>query len=317
MRLVILSVTMLALGACGDPMAKLPRLADVEMAEDAGQAAALSDPTEDNLSEAEPVAIASDQDKPRGGLLGFLRKKADSGKAEGDAAVEGDALAESAASDDQTAPEQSATEEVQLAALAPQPEAEPRKKGLFGGLLGGGATDGGSSAANGPKPGAPDYEKVGPGVTLPHGKVARLCGVSAASLGKKAESFPGRSGPFTLYDSAPGSTAPRNFYMTGFDDGCARQFTAALVMFASVETYDQIHYGMPGATLTRSETDRAYESLKSRVCRVAKGKPCGGRSNRLARNTAFVSIYERFEDNARWTTLLVHDGEVLAIDTKG
>ncbi|WGW05068.1 hypothetical protein [Tropicibacter oceani] len=307
MRLIILNLALVALVGCGDPLDRMPRLADVDLPQGSAQADALPDPDQQDLTRSAPVTIAAQDDGPRTGLLGFLRRKTDEARAE--APDPAPAAPEAA-----PAPEQ---ESIQLAALAPPPEEKPAKKGLFAALRRGAPADQGSATAKAPAPGAPDYEQVGPGVTLAPGKVARLCGAPANRLGKKAESFPARGGAYTLYDSAPGSTAPRSFYLTGFDDGCARQFTAALVMFGSVETYEQFHYGTPGATLPRSDTDQAYEALKSRVCRVAQGKPCGSRISALSRNTAFVSVYERFENNSRWTTMLVHDGQVLAVDTKG
>ena len=65
-----------------------------------------------------------------------------------------------------------------------------------------------------------------------------------------------------------------------------------------------------------STTDAAYETLKSRVCGVGKGKPCGSSMSRLARNTAFVSVYETFGSNPEWKTILLHDGEVVETDIR-
>ncbi|MBV7394270.1 hypothetical protein [Mameliella sediminis] len=168
-----------------------------------------------------------------------------------------------------------------------------------------------------PRRGAPDAREVPFGATLPYGALARVCDAPRRKLGKKVEGYPERGSKFVLYDSAPASTGPRSFYLTGFSDGCARQFTAALVIFGSPESYEQIHYGPSGEALPVSETDEAYEKLKRRVCGVRKGKPCGSKMNRLARNTVFVSVYERFGSNPRWKNILLHDGEVLAMDMKG
>jgi hypothetical protein len=38
---------------------------------------------------------------------------------------------------------------------------------------------------------------------------------------------------------------------------------------------------------------------------------------RFARNTAFVSVYERFGSNPVWKTILLHDGEVIETDIRG
>ncbi|WP_136442896.1 hypothetical protein [Pacificoceanicola onchidii] len=361
MRLPLLTLFCLVVAGCSvDPLARVDRLDDVVVAEDAGRLDALPNSEEPDLTEVETPAAAV-AEKPQGGFLGFLKRKAETAQAsENDpaeapqsasAAVE-ETQEQSADAEQAEAPLQTAEaaaedapprerslfvrllgkndtdkgdltepEQVQLAALAPEtaePEAqaelevEPQKRGLFGRVQ----KDAEQSAPAGPQPGAPDYAKVGPGVKLPHGEVARLCGVSPRSLGKKAESFPNRGG-YTLFDSEPGSTGVRNFYLSGFDDGCLRQFSAALVMFGSVESYEQIHYGAPGMTLPRGATDQAYERLKGRVCGVPSNKPCGAKRGRLSANTAFVSIYERFESTGRWSTLLVHDGAVLAVDTKG
>ncbi|MFW2545049.1 hypothetical protein ACN2XU_20655 [Primorskyibacter sp. 2E107] len=345
MRLTLIVLACLGLGACsGDPFAGMPRFGDVTVDGTAGQADALPDAAQADLTEVAPPVVAT-QTTPQRGFLGFLRRKAEEGQ--GAAAAEATMASVGEPGDSSLAEEREPTrarglfggffrgdaedgaaarEAVQEAALLPEgdtpgpgapvpqaPESEPR--GLFGGLFGGDDPSEPATDAT-PGPSAPDYAKVGPGVTLPHGTVARLCGVEGRSLGKKAESFPLR-GTYTLFDSKPGSTEARNFYLSGFDDGCLRQFTAALVMFGSVESYEQIHYGAPGVTLPRSETDVAYEGLKGRLCGVARDAPCGSKISRLSGNTAFVSIYERFENNARWTTLLVHDGDLLAVDTKG
>lgn len=167
-----------------------------------------------------------------------------------------------------------------------------------------------------PRPGAPDAREVPLGTKLPYGQIARVCGVPNRKLGKKIEGYPERGAKYVLYDSAPGTTAAHTFYITGFKDRCARQFTAALVVFGSPESYEQIHYGPSGKDLPVSTTDKAYERLKSRVCRVRKGKPCGSKMRILARDTVFVSVYERFGSNPRWKNILLHDGEVVAVDLK-
>lgn len=165
-----------------------------------------------------------------------------------------------------------------------------------------------------PRPGAPDAREVPLGVKLPYGEIARVCRVPARKLGKKVEGYPEKGSKYVLYDSAPGATAAHSFYLTGFKDRCARQFTAALVVFGSPESYEQIHYGPSGKDLPVAATDKAYEKVKSRVCRVRKGKPCGTKMRALARDTVFVSVYERFGSNPRWKNILLHDGEVVAVD---
>ena len=155
------------------------------------------------------------------------------------------------------------------------------------------------------------------GTRLPYGQIARVCNVPRRKLGKKIEGYPERRSTYDLYDSDPNASSARTFYLTGFDDGCARQFTAALVIFGSPESYEQIHYGPSGEAQPILDTDKAYERVKRRVCGVRKGKPCGSKMRRLERDTVFVSVYERFGSNPRWKNILLHDGEVVAMDMKG
>jgi hypothetical protein len=152
------------------------------------------------------------------------------------------------------------------------------------------------------------------GTVLPYGKVARVCGAARGALGKEVAQYPDRSPKYRLFDSVPGSTGPHTFYVTGFPDGCARQLTAALVIFGSAGMHEQLRYGLPAKVQPYSETDRAYEAVKSSVCRVGKNKPCGGQLSRLEKDTVFLSLYERFEDNPRWANILLHDGQVMATD---
>jgi hypothetical protein len=290
-----LAACALTLAACATTP-ELPRLADVPVQTEAGQAAALGG--------AEATAPAPTTDRPRRGLLGFLGRQADAAKA--------DDSTEAAAQTD--APTERSEPPVEMAAMPPESasDAAPPRRGLAA-LFGGGS---GNGPADDIRPDAPDYRQAGPGQQLAFGEIARVCGVSAASLGRKVDSYPKNGRGYTLHDSAPGTTALHNFFIGGFDDGCARQFSAALVLFGDPETYEQIRFGPSGRNLPVSETDAAYDTLKSRICGVGKGKPCGSRVSRLARNTVFVSIYERFDSNPRWKTLLLHDGEVLAVDVK-
>ena len=351
MRHVLTCLLLLTLAGCSDPLANMARLGDVDLDARAGTAEVASVESADSAQATTARTQIADEDKPRSGLLGFLRRQADQAKAK----PASDPVAEAVEAEVKlaAAPADAAPDDADLSG-ADQPSAAAAKpaaprKGLFGALFGGdtkpdpaqntrqaalpapNVTDAADPApdraddpaprkarksAKGPKPGAPDYAQVGPGQTLPYGKIARLCGVSARKMGKRVETYPKLGNRYTLYDSAPGATGPRNFYLTGFDDGCARQFTAALVLFGTPETYEQIHYGAPSSTQPKAATDKAYERLKSRVCGVGRGKPCGAKIKRLSRDTTFVSIYERFGNNARWTTMLVHDGEVMALDTK-
>ena len=166
--------------------------------------------------------------------------------------------------------------------------------------------------------GAPGtIEDSAPGAALPLGQLARACGVSGRALGRQVAAYPENRPRYRLYDSAPGTAAAHSFYVTGFDDGCARRFTAALAVFGPPAMHEQLRYGLPATVQPYSTTDRAYETVKSRVCGVARKKPCGGRIGRLEKDTVFLSIYERYGTASRWANLLLHDGAVMAQDVKG
>lgn len=171
-------------------------------------------------------------------------------------------------------------------------------------------------AGSAPRPGAVDYREVPLGTKLPYGEIARVCNAPKRKLGNKVEGYPDRGSRYILYDGQPGETSAHSFYLTGFKDNCARTFTAALVLFGSPESYEKIHYGPSGESQPLSESDKAYEKIKRRVCGVRKGKPCGSKMKKLSRSTVFLSVYERFGSNPRWKNILLHDGEVIAVDMK-
>lgn len=334
MHRIIFSLSLMAgLAACGDPLRDVPKLQDMDIDASAGQVDVLADPAGGDVGDVaiqDIPQVAGAADKPRGGLMGFLGRKADAAARPApsldaqpaelltgdDTSVPDDVLAQAEAARGAAIGSNDAADPVVLAALALDEAPAPKKKrGMFG--LGAGGTGGKTKSARAPKPGDPDYEQVKAGTRLPYGRLARLCGVSKAQLGSKSATWPEKGRGYTLYDSAPGSVAQRTFFLTGFDDGCARQFTAALVMFASPETYEAIHYGTSGTSQPVSDTDRAYEKIKSQVCNVRSGKPCGSRMRKLSKDTVFVTVYERFGGSPRWKNLLLHDGEVAAMDLKG
>ncbi len=154
------------------------------------------------------------------------------------------------------------------------------------------------------------------GTVLPYGEVAKICGLTPRQMGKQVAQYPEKRPKHRLYDGDPGNTELHSFYLTGFADGCARQFTAALAMFGSVEMHEQLRYGLPAEVQPYSDTDKAYERLKRKICGKPKRKPCGGQIGKLARDTVFLSIYERFDGSARWSNLLLHRGELVAQDRK-
>lgn len=159
--------------------------------------------------------------------------------------------------------------------------------------------------------------EIAPGNVLPYGQVARICGLPKREFGKQIAQYPERSPVHFIYDSNPGNARPHTFYITGFADGCARQFTASMAMFGPVALHEQLRYGLPAEVQPYSDTDKAYEAVKARVCGVPRQKPCGSKVSRLDRSTVFVSIYERFGSNPHWTNLLLHEGDILAQDQKG
>ncbi|WP_323766399.1 hypothetical protein [Marinovum sp.] len=183
---------------------------------------------------------------------------------------------------------------------AEEPVARP---GLLGRMLGGG----GSAKAP---------PSVPAGTLLSFGLVKPVCDLPRDKRGAEIAAFPERRAAYRLYDSAPGKTAPHPFYVTGFDDGCARTFTAAVAMFGAPEMHEMLRYGLPAEVHPYSATDSAYEQIKSRVCRVARGAPCGDRVGKLEKDTVFVSAYEQFGDNARWLEMLLHGGTLVETDVK-
>lgn len=264
-----------ALSGCGAPPPEVPKLSEVAVggpAADALPAPAESDPDGGFLDAGGTPAPQGAEARPRGGLLGFFKGRADAAKAR-------------------------------------EPDPAPAREGQGGGLLAGLF---GGSGGDAPEPGAPDYRQVGPGTTLPFGEMARLCGTPERALGTRIATYPETGRPrYALYDSAPGSSAPRTLFVTGFGDGCARQVTGALALFGSPELHEELRYGAPSDTIPRTAIDSAYERVKSQVCRVASGKPCGRSMGRLEKDTAFVTIYPAF-GSASYANMLLHDGEVAA-----
>lgn len=290
-RSVWAGIAMVALAGCANPFNSVATLSEVELAPDAGQAQVVESATKPLVAPAETA--------PRGGLLGFFKRKTDEAKA-----------AEQPVTP--AAPE-SIAEPIETAALQSD---EPKRKGFWARLRGSGETPSPRQQRKMPKPGAPDYETISMGVSLPYGRMARVCDFKTSDLGRKVDSYAGDDQGYQLYDSKPGATGLRSFYLTGFDDKCARQFSGALVMVSSAETYEGLMFSPARKTLPQSKTDSAYHRLKQKICNVTAALPCGKRMNKLSKSTVFVSIYERF-GAGRWKNILVHDGEVLAMDLKG
>ena len=147
----------------------------------------------------------------------------------------------------------------------------------------------------------PAAAAVAAGHALPFGALSVACNDPEPGTAIAAEAG------YTLRDSAPGSTEPRAHWVTGFQDGCARQFTAALALFGDVTT----HETTVSATGGGDATDRAYEMVKAEVCGVPAGRPCGDIA-RLAADTVFVSMFPAFGGES--AEILLHGGEVVASD---
>ena len=215
-------------------------------------------------------------------------------------------------------------------AAAPQDLVEPAKRrGLLGGLFLGRAGAAASGVEEGSAPAQSKTVAAGgasrasepelsPGAPLAFGTVGRVCKVSRSQRGKQVDRFPKRprAGGYALYDSAPGATEMRSFYITGFKDGCARMVTAANVVFGAPSTYERLRYGLPSETLRKSATDAAYKRLKSKVCNVRRNQPCGPAITKLERDTVFVTLYDTFEGSKTWSNVLLHGGDVYARDVR-
>lgn len=145
---------------------------------------------------------------------------------------------------------------------------------------------------------------------LEFGTLRPACGATKTELGEVISSTSG----FKVYDSDPGGTALRSHYITGFDDGCPQEFLAALVLFGDVGTHEIVRYSQTRVRMDYSETDRAYEEIKSAFCRVDEGEPCGDRLEKLGKVTTFVTAYETFGAGPEWAEFLLHKGRVAAVD---
>lgn len=325
---------LLILSACGDPLAGIMRISDVDIAESDPTAQALpsddelaregffgTDPASPAEGEAQTDATLADtaasdaasvtEPAPKKGLFGLLRRVVPAQKA----AISG---AEGTLSEDvfETAKNAetgglSAEAPTVPAALEPEPSQQeaaaptaPERRGFFSRLTAGKPVVADKSAL-------PELDY---GTVLPYGMIARNCAAKRQPLGRKVDAV--RASGYTLYDSDPDAVGTRTFYITGFDDGCPRQLTAAHVLLGEPSFYEQLHYGPAGKHLAFGATDKAYEKVKGSVCGVRKGKPCGAKMKQLERATVFVNAYERFNDNTRWSEQLIHDGAVVASEMK-
>ncbi|MGR3500854.1 hypothetical protein [Pseudaestuariivita sp.] len=330
--------------ACGDPLRDVQRFEDVDVQAEQAAAPAVEAQAERTRApglfgllrgrgapaEAAPTSPAADPEVD---------------------AVVASVAGNDAAQEATEAPEtDEAPTEIASAAAAPDvamaPAAAPRQ-GLFSRLLRGGsaprpkavpdtavpipvasaqdpepqfaAPQGGLGGLFGPRtaridPGAVDGRLVEYGTPVSFGEIVRVCDVTKRQMGKELARYPQRRPVYRLYDSKPSQTGPRPHYITGFSDNCARKFTASLAMFGTPQMHELIRYGQPDKVQPYSDTDTAYEQVKRRVCRVRDRVPCGGRMDQLAKDTVFISTYERFEGSELWANILLHGGEVVEKD---
>ncbi len=321
----------LLLAACGDPLAGVTRISEVELSDTGPSAQAL--PTEQEIARegffgtdaakpldtevpTEPETLTADPaidpvvtaPAPRRGVFASLRRALPIGRSAPGGAK--DTLSANAFETAKSAENAELPEQTQLASLSPEPDVmpgpAPKTRGFFSRLTS-------DDAKPKPRTGV-DAMEVEYGAVVPYGTVARSCASKRQPLGRKIESA--SASGYDLYDTNPGAAGARTFYITGFDDGCPRQLTAAHVLLGAPSLYEQLHYGPAGQHLKFGATDKAYEKVKGKVCGVRKGKPCGAKMSKLERDTFFVNSYERLDDNTRWSELLVHDGQVLAASLK-
>lgn len=327
MRHILLGLgAALLLSACGDPLRDVARLSDVStsdastaVAASPGEArttggglfgrllnrqtddptnaavdAALADANVDTGS-ADPIILQTQTQPERGGLFGWFRPAQSTLTAQ--PTLEAQVL-------DNPTP----TEVVAIA--VPQAIPERPRRGLAGLFRR-------SPDSSLPSGSGPDGRDVPAGAVMPFGAIGRVCGLRTNELGTQVDAAAG----YRIYDTIPNSTAPRPFYVTGFDDNCARTFTGAVVVTGDVETHEFVRYQGSNERIAYTTTDNAYEALKASICRVGRGQPCGARTDRLNRNTQFITVYNFFGGTfsavpTKWAQILVHDGQLLAMSIK-
>lgn len=319
-RVSLTAVALALLAGCGDPLQDVERLGDVELAEEAEAAQAVEAPS---APDARPL---------------FARLLTPKDAPEASAAPDG------AAADAYEAPntKDPVTEAAKQEQSAPQ---APKKRGFFARLsakenarapqvskskpLESGAelveaalTSGDDEPAKEPSTGlfsrkkaarltGPDALEIAPGAQLPFGQIARVCALQRSELGKQVERSGGGKGKYRLYDSFPNSTGMRPFYITGFDDGCPRQVNAAMAIFGSAQQYEALR---ANKALSTGAADKAYDKARRQTCRAKVGKDCGAQARKLEKETAFLTVYDRFGTAQNWRDILLHDGAVLAMD---
>lgn len=320
---VLLAAVLLA--GCGDPLREVARIDEVALpegpAEEAVLAAREADdrpllarifagrrpapeandaPEEDagspakasgGISKAEQDAAAAPRAPKRRGVLGWFTRQSDERTtrtelpgAENIAPGDGEAS---------RAPERTRRAE------------EEAGSGIFGGLFG---------KRKAARLTGPEADEVAPGTQLAFGEIAGVCAISHRELGRQVARSGGGKGKYRLHDSAPGSTAMRPFYITGFDDGCPRTVTAALAIFGSASHYEALRESGAKKGRDKGAADKAYDKARRKLCGARIGKDCGAMAGELETETAFLTVYDRFGTARNWRDILLHDGAVLAMD---
>ncbi|MCP3968945.1 MAG: hypothetical protein GY717_01220 [Rhodobacteraceae bacterium] len=273
--------------------------------------------TDEEIAAAGRVPAGSPAPSTRPRLFGFLQKRVP-----GEVTATGAAPPRVAASGPPPTPSMTDEEIAAAGRLpegTPQPSRRPRlfgflKKRIPGNVAVPPAQD--SNAGVFRVALSPDAGPVAaaPGL-LPFGQVLRACGVKRSDMGKVVART-NSAGGFKLHDPNPSSAEPRSQFLTGFRDGCARQFTASLALFGSPSVHEATRYN-PLNTNPYTATDTAYEKIKNRICGVRKGEFCPDkRATRLEKAAAFVSIYRGFGDTGEWMEIFLHKGQLVTYETR-
>lgn len=294
---------MLLAGCFGTP--ELPLLSDVELAKDVPENGLVSpDPETPKtlLQELESVengpaleavpSVELTPQKPRRGFAALFghRNKPKVATLPDTAAINGTA-------EDVIVPDNASQPGSEVAALAPSSEGKPVRRGLFGPR----------------RSKSKQRQDALPGVMLPFGQIGLACGLRIKQLGKEVDRFPESGKGYRLYDTDPSTTQPRTHYITGFKDGCSRQFTASLALLESPVLHEQLLSVANVQGQHATAADKVFQKVRAQVCHVGRGKACPEkRIAGMEKSMAFVTTYERFGGNANWNEILLHNGVVAA-----
>ena len=274
------------------------------MSDKAVQSGAIT--TAGNASRSQDSAPVLEATKPvKSGLFGFLKPKAAGGVTQAALkAPEPDVL-----QNPNETPEvagESAPQVDDVIEALPNTKSLPQKS-IFGFLK----SKGGTSKANKSTP-KKSHSTVAPGEVLPFGTVGISCEARPKDMGQRVDQFPSSgSATWQIFDTDPSSTAPRTQFITGFKDGCARQVTAALILFGSSSLHEVHRYSKARSEVSWSKADKSYATIKSKVCSVGRKAPCpSGKVDKLEKHMAFVSVYKQFGDTTGWLELLLHNGKL-------